>query len=364
MTFSFLFIDTERVWRGGQEQLINLIKGLHARGHKILVACEPRTLLETQAREAGATVYPLKVRSEFSIRSLLHLISILKRVRPQILAFNTPKAILIGTLASRVVPVDAKIVFRRVSFPLRKSCFTRFKYTWGIDCIVAISKSISSQLQIGGLNASRIRIIYEGMDLSLYQQYEHRKLRRPEDPMVIGTVAHLSPEKGLKFLIEAAAHIPDAKERLRFVIVGSGKCLQELKALAQAKAVQDIFQFVGFHSNVFQYLKAFDVFILPSLSEGLSSAILEAMAASLPIIATNVGGIPELVHNGENGLLVAPSDSAALAHAIRHLADNPELSQRMGIKGRQLIEERFTLERKISETEQLCSNLLHDRNFF
>jgi glycosyltransferase involved in cell wall biosynthesis len=359
---SLLFIDTERVWRGGQDQLLDLVKGLSARGHRVHLACEPFTMLSDQARKSGVLTYRLKVRSEFGLVSLLRLISLLKMIRPQVLAFNTPKAILIGTLASRFAPVSARIVFRRVSFPLRKSRFTRFKYTWGIDCIVAISKSISSQLQIGGLPASKIKIIYEGMDLSLCNQDPNRAFRRPDEPIVVGTVAHLSSEKGLNFLIEAASLIPDAGKRLRFVIVGSGACLQELKALAQTKGVADIFHFAGFQTNIFHYLNTFSLFVLPSLSEGLSSAILEAMAASLPVIATNVGGIPELVRNGDNGLLVPPEDSAALAHAILHLADNPETARQMGIRGRQLIEEQFTLDRKIAETEQLCSILLQNRN--
>jgi glycosyltransferase involved in cell wall biosynthesis len=359
--FSILFIDTERVWRGGQNQLFTLVKGLRARGHKIHLACEPHTLLETKAREMDITIHPIKVRSELGLLSLLRLIFILRKARPQILAFNTPKAIFIGTLASWFVPVQARIIFRRVSFPLRKSWFTRFKYTWKIDCIVAISESIRSQLQIGGLPASIIRIIYEGMDLSSYSKDPSRAPRSSNEPAIIGTAAHLSHEKGLNFLIEAASLISNAKEKLRFVIVGDGDCLPELKALAQAKGLSDIFQFVGFHTNISQYMNAFDIFALPSLSEGLSSAILEAMAASLPIVATKAGGIPELVQNGDNGLLVAPADPEALARAIQHLVDNPEISQNMGLRGRARMEEQFTLERKILETEQLCSSLLCGR---
>jgi glycosyltransferase involved in cell wall biosynthesis len=359
---SILFFDTERVWRGGQNQLFTLVKGLHERGHNIHLACEPHTLLETQAREMNITIHPIKVRSELGFLSLLRLIFILRKIRPQILAFNTPKAIFIGTLASWFVPVEARIIFRRVSFPLRRNRFTHFKYTWRIDCIVAISESIRSQLQISGLPASIIKIVYEGMDLSLYPKNPARLQRFSGRPTVIGTVAHLSHEKGLNFLIEAASLIPDAKEKLRFVIVGNGACLPDLKALAQAKGLGDIFQFVGFHTNISQYMNAFDIFALPSLSEGLSSAILEAMAASLPIVATTVGGIPELVHNGDNGLLVAPADPAALAHAILYLVDNPEVSRNMGLRGRARVEEQFTLERKILETEQLCSALLRDRD--
>jgi L-malate glycosyltransferase len=359
---SILFIDTERVWRGGQNQLFTLIKGLHERGHKIHLACEPHTLLETHSREMNIAIHPIKVRSELGFLSLLRLIFILRKTRPQILAFNTPKSILIGTLASWFVPVDLRIIFRRVSFPLRKNCFTHFKYTWKIDSIVAISESIRSQLQIGGVPASIIKIIYEGMDLTYYPKNSIRKLRRSEEPAIIGTVAHLSHEKGLNYLIEAASLIPHATEKLRFVIVGNGDCLPELKALARAKGLREIFQFVGFHTNISQYMNAFDIFALPSLSEGLSSAILEAMAASLPIVATKAGGIPELVQDGDNGLLVEPADPAALALAIQRLADNPEESRNMGLRGRARMEAQFTLERKILETEQLCSALLCARD--
>ena len=356
--FSFLFVDTERVWRGGQDQLLSLIKGLHRRGHSVHLICEPRTLMEDRSREMGVCVHPVRIRSEAGPLSLLRLISTLKKVRPDVLAFNTPKAIFLGSLASRFVPVGARIVFRRVNFPLRTGPFSRFKYTWGIDCIVAISESIRVQLRACGIPASKIRMIHEGIDLSLYPRYAPEKPRRLQEPAVVGTVSYLSREKGLNYLIEAASLIPDAHRRLRFVIVGDGGCLAELQDLVQERGLRGIFQFIGFHSDISQHMRSFDIFALPSLSEGLSSAILEAMATSLPIVATDVGGIPELVKNGDNGILVRPADPAALAHAIQHLADNPDISLRMGLRGRGRVEEQFNLERKISETEQLCSVLL------
>lgn len=361
---SLLFIDTERVWRGGQAQLLTLIRGLRRRGHKVHLICYPDTLLQTRASESGIIVHPAAIRSETSFISLVRLIFIFRKIRPDVLLFNTPKAIVIGTLASILVPVGARIIFRRVNFPLGKSIFTRLKYTWGIHCIVAISKSIRLQLENCGISASKIRIIYEGMDLSLYPKRTQPNPRSPDDPLVVGTVAHLSREKGLHDLIEAASLIPDVKRKLRFVIVGDGDCFEELKETAEKKGLSDVFQFAGFHSDTSPFMKSFDIFALPSLSEGLSSAILEAMAASLPIVATNVGGIPELVTDGENGLLVAPADPTALARAIRHLADNPAESQLMGRRGRERMEAQYTLERKIAETEQLCNNLLNESERF
>ena len=168
---------------------------------------------------------------------------ILRRVRPDVLAFNTPKAVFIGTLASKFAPVGAKIIFRRVNFPLRNNLFSRLKYTWGIDSIIAISESIHLQLQMCGIPASKIRTIYEGMDLSLYPKPTQPKYRNPNEPVVIGTVAHLSREKGLNYLIEAASLIPEVQDRMRFVIVGDGKCLQELRDLAAKQGLEGCFSF-------------------------------------------------------------------------------------------------------------------------
>jgi len=223
---------------------------------------------------------------------------------------------------------------------------------------VAISESIRLQLQVCGIPASKIRTIYEGIDLSLYPRRKREKVRSPEKPVVVGTVAHLSAEKGLQYLIEAAGLIPDVRKRVRFVIVGDGACREQLCRFAEDRGLADIFDFVGFHPTTSQFVKSFDIFALPSLSEGLSSAILEAMASSLPIIATQVGGIPELVTDGENGLLVSPGDPVALAGAIKRLVDNPEEAWQMGEYGRDRMEQRFTVERKISETEKLCGLLL------
>ena len=355
---SLLFIDTERVWRGGQAQLLTLVKGLHQRGHKIQLICQPQTLLQARAVELGISTHTMSIRNDVGLISLIRLIASLRKLRPEILVFNTPRPIFIGTVASRFASVGARVIFRRVNFPLRKNALTRFKYTWGIDCIVAISESIRLQLEVSGIPSSKIRTIYEGMDLSLYPKNAEGSKSASGKPMVVGTVAHLSPEKGIHYLIEAASLIPDVQTKLRFVVVGEGTCLPEIKALAQKKGLENVFRFAGFHSDTSRFMKTFDIFALPSLSEGLSSAILEAMATSLPIVATEVGGIPELVKNGDNGLLVPPADPKSLSLAIQHLADHPEESRRMGLSGRKRMEEQFTLERKITETEQLCSALL------
>jgi len=358
MMVSFLFVDSERVWRGGQDQLLTLLRGLIFRGHRVSLICHPQTLLESRAREAGAFVCPVPFRKRNSLASLCRSWKIIRTLKPDILAFNTPQPILICNLASRFSTVRARIIFRRVNFPLRKNPITRLKYSWGIDCIVAISESIASQLKAGGVPASRIRTIYEGIDPTLYSGNRPERVLKNGQPRVVGTLAYLSREKGFHFLVEAAALIPAVQSRTRFVMVGDGECRGELEAQVRDLGLGNCFEFAGFQDAPARYLDQFDIFVLPSLSEGLSSSILAAMASSLPVVATEVGGIPELVQHGHNGLLVPPGNATALAAAIQELIDNPEKAAVMGRSGRALLLERFTLERKIHETEQLCLSLL------
>ena len=355
---SFLFIDAERVWRGGQDQLLTLLHGLILRGHTIHLVCHPGTLLEKRARAIGVGVHPVAISFQFGLLAVSRIARVLACCRPDVLAFNTPRPILAGNAASCFVPVRARIVFRRVNFPLRNNPVTRFQYTWRIDCIVAISESIHGQLVAGGIPPELIRTIYEGIDLSAYPRRTAPNPRQAGDRVVVGTVAHLSPEKGLRYLVEAASMIPSVQSRLKFLIVGEGQCRSELENLVEQKGLSASFNFTGFQDRTIQATRTFDMFVLPSLSEGLSSAILTAMACSLPVIATNVGGIPELVKDGVTGILVPPADPRSLAQAIQRLLDDPEGAFHMGLQGRKRAEEHFTLQRKIVETEQLCYSLL------
>jgi glycosyltransferase involved in cell wall biosynthesis len=358
---SFLFLDTERVWRGGQDQLFTLLQGLLGRGHRIDLVCHPGTLLEERARQLGVGVHPVAVRSELGPFAFCRIFGILRRVEPDVLAFNTPRPIWLGNIASLFTGVRTRILFRRVNFPLRRNIFSRLKYRWRIDCIIAISASIQHQLERSGVPLDRIRLVYEGIDPGPAPERDPRARLAAGPPMVVGSVAHLSAEKGHAYLVEAAARIPRVRERIRLVIVGDGDCRSKLQERVSQLGLDEVVHFAGFQSAIPELLRSFDLFVMPSLSEGLSSAILSAMAAGLAVVATDVGGIPELVRPEVNGILVPPADPDALARAIEKLADEPEEAFRMGAAGRRRMEQFFTLERKIVETERICTELIGER---
>ncbi len=177
----------------------------------------------------------------------------------------------------------------------------------------------------------------------------------------MGTVSHIRPEKGHRYLIEAAGLVLEKRPDVRFVVVGREKTPQELNRLedlAHYLGIRDKIIFTGFRQDAFQLMTTFDVFALPSLWEGFAVVILEAMSLGKPVVATHVGGIPEVVEDGVNGFLVAPRDSKQMASRILDLVNNEVLRHRMGEEGKKKIRERFGVEYMVKEVEQVYLSVL------
>ncbi len=214
------------------------------------------------------------------------------------------------------------------------------------------------QLQVveDRLDESRAITVYNGIDLAAVDAadplLDRSQLRGCNDSgPVITTVANIRQVKGIDVLIRAAASVCRACPSARFVVVGEAhydSYLEELKALAASLGVENQVRFMGSRKDVFSILKSSDIFCLPSRTEGMSNALIEAMASRLPCVATDVGGNGELITNGKTGFLVPNEDAEAMASALIKLIDNSSLATEIGRSGRQRIEESFTLERMIT----------------
>jgi len=352
-----LYVDTEEVWRGGQAQLFSLILGIKERHHKVCLAAPENAPLSVRAREKGIETVPFRQRNELSLAAVFRLWVILRNRDFDIVYVNTPRAIISGGLASKLRGVPLRICSRRVNFPL-KSPLSRLKYNWLQESVVTVSLSIQETLIEGGVRPDLVQVIYEGVDLKWIDAHQPTSLLEGGERLKVGTVAHLSPEKGHHVLLEAAARIVSRFPEVVFVLVGKGKSMFELQDKIRELDIEDHVICTGFRYDSEALTKEFDIFCLPSLSEGLSSAILVAMASSLPVVATQVGGIPELVVDGETGLLVPANDVRQLASALRQVLESQSLRRRMGQAGRRRVEQSFTLQRKLDETEQLYLTLL------
>ncbi len=171
----------------------------------------------------------------------------------------------------------------------------------------------------------------------------------PKNAPWIGVVAELTKNKGVRYLIDAVTRVPSAC----FIVVGEGELRQELETLSRRRGLEGRVFFVGAMENAARILRAFDVFALPSLKEGLPYAVLEAMVAGLPIVATRVGGVPEEIEDGRSGIVVPPRDARALAKALERVIEDPALAGKLGDLARARVAEHFSLKRMVAETERV-----------
>jgi L-malate glycosyltransferase len=217
-------------------------------------------------------------------------------------------------------------------------------------------------IEDAGVPARRIHLCYNGIDLDRFQRLDSvRPASLPPEALVIGVVCMLRPEKGLLTLLEAFALTRKEAPNLRLAIVGNGPMLPELQRRAAELGIADACVFEPATSRVTDWLRHIDIFVLPSLSEAFSNSLMEAMACGCCVVASRVGGNPELVEDGVRGLLFAPGDAAALAAALQKAILNPGLRRRMADAGRDLVHTNFSRENAARRMGQIYSKLLEGR---
>jgi glycosyltransferase involved in cell wall biosynthesis len=233
------------------------------------------------------------------------------------------------------------------------------------DIIIAISNHIAHfTIQRGVRHPSRVRRVYHGLDVpdSRDLERERARVRReigvPDSAFLVGNVGRLAPQKGQRHLIGAMplllARVPDAHA----VIAGGGDLEDYLRDLAAEVGVAERVHVLGPRPDVPSLMQALDAFAMPSIWEGFGIVLLEAMAAGLPIVASRVATIPEVVVDGETGLLVPAGDAGALAEALATLADDPQRAQTMGVAGRERLRRYFSIDKMVGDTELLYREVL------
>jgi glycosyltransferase involved in cell wall biosynthesis len=230
--------------------------------------------------------------------------------------------------------------------------------------IVAVSHIVKSLLmERDHIDPSKINVIYNGIDTDRFQSYltkeEARdKLGLPAESLVIGTVGRLEKPKGQLHLIRAFGKVSEQNPDTKLVIVGTGSLESSLKSDVSRQRIDDSVIFLGLRRDIPDILRAFDIFVMPSLSEGFPMALLEAMSLALPVIVTPVGGIPELVTDERNGIFVPPADESALAKKILDLSANRPRLTRLGNSAKETIFEKFSASAMVQATEALYKSVL------
>jgi L-malate glycosyltransferase len=248
------------------------------------------------------------------------------------------------------------VAARRVDFHLRGNSLSRWKYRQ-VDCFICASEAIRQMLIGDGVPSARAVTVHEGIDIERVERAEpanlHADFWLPHQAPIVGNVAALVPHKGQRHLIDAAKTVVQQVPDARFVIAGEGELRPALERQIKESHLEKHVLLAGFRPDVLSVHKAFDIFVMSSVTEGLGTSLLDAMAAGKPIVATRTGGIPEVVADGETGLLVAPRDHDALAEAVVCLLTDAELRRRMGEAGRARARALFSAEGMVQNTLHL-----------
>ena len=361
-----LHVNTERGWRGGEAQTLLLARGLLARGHRCHLAVPPGTPLEARARQAGLPVTPLAARGEFDPGAIIRLAGLLRSLRPDLVHYHTSHAITLGTLASFLAGRRKSVASRRVSFPLARNPLARIKYTTRVDRIIAVSDAIREALCVAGIPRERVEVIHSAVDLARFDRLPDRMACRwglgyGDAEFVVGSIGHLAAHKGHEVLLEAAARLAPANPALRFLLVGRGEREAELRRRIASAGLEERFRLAGFRDDVGAILPALDLLVFPSLSgEGSPAVLKEAMACGVPVAASNISGVREVIRQGEDGLLIPPSDPAALSDAVLFFAGDRSRGLEFGRRGRERART-FGVETMVERTEAIYLDLLAAR---
>ncbi|AFV10476.1 glycosyl transferase [Thermacetogenium phaeum DSM 12270] len=359
---------------GAEQHVLRLTERLGRNGCDPHVVCLFREPFYRMLREAGipAAVVPMRHRLDWG--ACLRLASLLRELRPQIVHTHGVRSNLIGRLAARLaaVPVVVTTVHSVLpqDYPSPVSRllngFTERVTSPLTTHFIAVSGFIGDYLAAAGIPREKITVIYNGIDPALWESWAcdgsfRTRFGIPPEAPLFGIVARLHPVKGHRYFLEAAREVAGRFPDARFVIVGSGFYWREVDSLIREYGLADRCIRTGFLTDAGPAYAALDCLVISSLSEGFGLTALEAAALGKPVIATRVGALPEIIEDGVTGLLVPPADPGALARAMLRLLEDPAEGRRLGAAAREVLLERFSLDRTVAQTAGLYRSLLEGR---
>ncbi len=354
---------------GAEAVLVTLVARLDRSRWRPVVLCRDETgvaPLRSALAELGVNCLSVSPMPEGGrgLRALPGLVRTLRALRPQVLHAHLSwpidaKFALAGARAARVPAIVATChsFFDIPMGPVRTA--QQWAVARGVDAYIAVSRHVADRVrETMPWPADRIEVITNGIDADAFVRERSESLRRrltDGDPRpVVLTIGRLDDLKGHVHLLAAAREVPEAF----FLISGEGPARAMLERRVSELGIGERVRFLGRYPSVPDLLACADLFALPSLSEGLPLAVLEAMAAGLPVVASAIGGTDEVVDDGTTGLLVRPADANALGGAIRRVLGDADLAQRLGAAGRTRVEREFSADVMTRRTEEVYARVL------
>ena len=351
-------IDASLDLRGGQRQLLLLARRLAQRGHSQTIVCPEDSALEVQASKEGFANLTLPSHDPGHAYGIVQLRQRLALKPCGVLHAHDGKGQTISWLASLGKPV-LRIASRRVIFAPAQPIWTRLKYGYTCHAVIAVSGFVKQMLESAGVPGGRIEVIPDGIELpSELPRPEIRRQTRAgwkisEDDVAVGFMGWPTREKGLDIAVNAFAVLEKRMPRAHLLVAADPPAEGAARITTSHRAIH----WLGFQENLAAYFGGLDLFIMPSRSEGLGSAALLAMAHGVPVVATRVGGLPEVVSEGKTGWIVEPESPEAMAEAVIAAMSNAARLREFGANGRERAQQ-FSADAMAERTESLYRRLL------
>ena len=343
---------------GAERLTVSLCGGLAERSHVVWLLIKHNHELVEIARREGVDASPLRFAGKLNLLAVGRLARWFARHNVDIVATQLSTASLWGTLAARCVGVPSVATVHALN---SKTCYVY------ANRIIAVSHAVKEHLVGQGIAADKIRVVYNGIDFTPFvppadaHAVKIAKLAAGlrADALVVGVVAHLTAKKGHKWFINAVAPLLQTFPNLQILFLGEGAQRENLQRQIRDLELENRFVFAGFHADVVPWMSAMDVLVLPPLSkEGFGRVLVEGGAMGLPVVGTDIGGIGEVIVQGETGFVIAPEDADGLQTALSALLDDANLRAKMGAAGRERALKEFSREKMIEQTERVYRELL------
>jgi len=354
---------------GAETVLLQLARYLDPKRYNPRVVLLKTGWLSSQLNENNVETVIIPSKRSCDILFLAQLIREVRNFKADIIHSHLPGANLYSCLAGALTRTPVITTYHGELFlPGDINKYSGLKYML-LRSLASRIVLVADYLRHDFVNIARfpeekLSVIYNGISIGEHDQSFDSTSKRasleikPDEP-VVGIVANLRPPKGYEYFIESCWLVTRELPGVKFLVVGQGegKIRQKLEELISQYQLQDNVRLLGFRSDVPELLRIFDIFVLSSISEGLPLSAVEAMAACKPVVATKVGGLPELVKNGESGFLVPPKDASSLAEKILLVLNDSQLRATMGQKGRQIVASTFSVENMVNNYQQLYEKL-------
>lgn len=320
-----------------------------------MLVAHPEGVLYRRASE-GDDLVPLATRSEVDLAAAWRLARVVALHRPDVVHAHDPHAVAMASMALSFgtgASTPALVASRRVDFHLQRHSFSRWKYRQ-VSCFIAASRAIADILVADGVSRSKIVVVHDGIDVDRVMRTPAVDLGAefwfPKGAPVLVNVGALVNHKGQKYLIDAMAQVRTQVADAQLVIFGEGDLRRPLEQQIRDLGLEKHVVLAGFRDDVLALTRSADLFVMSSITEGLGSTVLDAMAMGLAVVGTRAGGIPEAVEDGVSGVLVPPGNAVALAAAIVRVLRDPELRARLGAAGQARVRDEFGVDRLVDGT--------------